>query len=66
MRKILSVVGIIYLILSIVYLGLLVRSIWHPLPAGVVLGYLLALCVGAFWGIVLILLAGTPLLRKWS
>lgn len=66
MRKILSIVGIIYLILSIVYFGFLVRSIWHPLSAGVVLGYLLALCVGAFWGIVLILLAGIPLLRKWS
>lgn len=64
MRKILLVVGIVYLILSIVYFGFLVRSVWNPLSAGVVLGYLLALCVGAFWGIVLIVLSHIPLFRK--
>ncbi len=64
MKKILTIVGAIYLMLSIVYFGFLVKSVWNPLSAGVLLGYLLALCVGAFWGIVLIVLSHIPLFRK--
>ena len=56
MNKVLGIIGIIFIILSIVAFGVTVWFMWKDFAFWKLIANVIATSIGAFWGLVLVLL----------